>query len=280
MKNSNIELNFKRFFIYLTMIILALTALIPLYVMMINATRTTEQINTGLSLLPGTNTINNWNTLTNRRFQIWHGFLNSAFIASCTTLLSVYFSGLTAYGLHVYRFKGRTAIWSLILIVMMLPSSLVFIGFYKQMAGWGLTNNYIPLIIPSVAAASSVLFIRQYMMSALSIDLIDAARIDGAGEFRIFNTIIIPVIIPVLAALSIFTFIGSWNNYITPFVLISNEKMYTLPMLVQTLSADIFRVEYGGIYIGIAASLLPIIVFYIFMSRFIISGITLGGIKE
>jgi multiple sugar transport system permease protein len=262
------------------MIFLGLLAVVPIYVLLINATRSTEQINTGLTLLPSTNALYNWNALTSRRFQIWHGFANSAIISSCTTILSVYFSALTAYGLHVYRFKGRTIIWSVILVIMMLPASLSFIGFYQLMAGWKLLNNYIPLIIPGIAAAATVLFIRQYMLSVLSMELIDAARIDGAGEFPIFNVIILPVIVPALAAQSIFTFIGSWNNYITPFVLLRNEKLYTLPILVRTLQADIYRTEFGGIYLGIAVSLIPIIIFYCFMARFIISGITMGGIKE
>lgn len=226
------------------------------------------------------NVVHNWNALTGRGFQIWQGFRNSAFIAICTTLLSVYFSALTAYGLHVYRFRGRMAIWAIILIIMMLPGSLTFIGFYQLMASWHLTDTYVPLIIPGIAAAATVLFIRQYMMSVLSFELIDAARIDGAGEYRIFNTIIIPLAIPALAAQSIFTFVGSWNNFLTPFILISTQSKYTLPMLIQALRGDIYRTEFGGIYLGIAISLIPIIIFYSFMSRYIISGLTMGGIKE
>jgi len=226
------------------------------------------------------NIIYNWRALTGRGFQIWQGFGNSAFISICATLLSIYFSGMTAYGLHIYRFKGRAIIWSVILLIMMLPGTLTFIGFYQLMARIKLTDSYIPLILPGIAAATTVLFIRQYMMSVLSLELIDAARIDGAGEYRIFNTIIIPVIIPALAAQSIFTFVGSWNNFITPFVLISSMSKYTLPMLIQTLRGDIYRAEFGAIYLGIAVSLIPIILFYSFMSRFIISGLTMGGIKE
>ncbi|MCL2804979.1 MAG: carbohydrate ABC transporter permease [Treponema sp.] len=280
MRFSVLAVIIKRHFVHIIMIFLGLVAIVPIYVLLINATRSTEQINLGLSLLPSANVLHNWTALTSRRFQIWHGFANSAFIASAATLFSVYFSALTAYGLHVYRFKGRVVIWTIILIIMMLPGSLTFIGFYQLMARWGLTNNYLPLIIPGIAAASTVLFIRQYMLSVLNMELIDAARIDGAGEFRIFNIIIVPVIIPALAAQSIFTFVGSWNAYITPLVLLSNEKMYTLPILVQSLRADIYRTEFGGIYLGIAISLIPIIIFYSFMSRFIISGITMGGIKE
>jgi multiple sugar transport system permease protein len=187
---------------------------------------------------------------------------------------------MTAYGLHVYRFRGRAAVWTIILIVMMLPASLTFIGFYKFMAGLKLLDNYIPLIIPGIAAAATVLFLRQYMVSILSHELIDSGRLDGAGEFKTFNFIVLPVISPALAAQAIFTFVTSWNNFITPFILLSSTNKYTLPMLVQTLRMDIYRTEYGGIYLGIAVSLIPILVFYTFMSRFIISGITMGGLKE
>jgi len=226
------------------------------------------------------NIMYNWGTLTGRGFQIWQGFGNSFFVAFFTTVLSIYFSAMTAYGLHVYRFVGRALLWTIILIIIMLPASLSIIGFYQFMAILRLRDSYIPLIIPAIAAAGTVLFLRQYMMSVLSTELIDAARIDGAGEYRIFNFIVLPVMLPALAAQSIFTFVGSWNNFITPFVLLSSEKKYTLPMLVQNLRGNIYRSEYGAIYLGIAISLIPIIVFYSFMSRFIITGITMGGLKE
>jgi multiple sugar transport system permease protein len=222
----------------------------------------------------------NWRVLTGRGFQIWQGFGNSTFIAITATFLCIYFSAMTAYGLHVYRFRGRMLLWTVILIVIMLPSSLSIIGFFQFMSRIKLRDSYVPLIVPGIASAGVVLFLRQYMMSVLSTELIDAARIDGAGEYRIFNIIIFPIIIPALAAQSIFTFVGSWNNFITPFILISSEKKYTLPMLVQNLRGNIYRAEYGAIYLGIAVSLIPIIIFYSFMSRFIISGLTLGGLKE
>jgi multiple sugar transport system permease protein len=270
----------KRQIIHVLMVFLGLLAIVPIYVLFINSTRSTEQINLGLSILPGTNVAYNWNALVSRGFRIFRGFFNSSVIAIGSTALVVYFSALTAYALHIYRFKGRTAMWILILIIMMLPGSLTFIGFYQQMASWKLTDSYIPLILPGIAAAGAVLFIRQYMMSVLNMELIDAARIDGAGEFRIFNVIILPVTIPALAAQSIFAFVGSWNNFLTPFVLISTQDKYTLPMYVFLLRGDIYRTETGAMYLGIAISLVPIVIFYVFMSRFIISGLTMGGIKE
>jgi multiple sugar transport system permease protein len=280
MKSYQIAAFTKNFFIQALMVFLVVMAIVPIYVVMINATRSTEQINIGLTLLPGGFMKYNWKILTGRGFQIWQGFRNSAIISISATALSVYFSAMTAYGLHVYRFKGRTALWTTILIIMMLPGTLTFIGFYQFMAQLRLTNNYLPLIVPGIAAAATVLFIRQYMSSVLSMELVDAARIDGAGEYRIFNFIIFPIITPAIAAQAIFTFVGSWNNFITPFVLLSNMKLYTLPMLVQSLRGDIYRTEMGGIYLGIAVSLVPIIIFYAIMSRFIISGLSMGGVKE
>jgi len=269
-----------RYFAHAVMIVLGLLAIVPIYVLLINATRSTEEINMGISIIPSTNSLYNWKILAGRGFQIFQGFGNSAFISISTTVLSIYFSAMTAYGLHVYRFIGRMALWTIILIIIMLPSSLSIIGFYQFMSVLRLRDNYIPLIIPGIAAAGTVLFLRQYMMSVLSNELIDAARIDGAGEYRIFNIIILPVIIPALAAQAIFTFVGSWNNFMTPFILINSDKKYTLPMLVQNLRGNIYRAEYGAIYLGIAVSLIPIIIFYTFMSRFIITGITMGGLKE
>ncbi|MCQ2594413.1 MAG: carbohydrate ABC transporter permease [Treponemataceae bacterium] len=274
------SMTLKRAVVYILMVFFALLAIVPIYLMLINATRTNAQINEGISLIPGTNTLQNWKNLTNRNFQIWQGFGNSAVIAFFSTIFSVYFSSLTAYAIHVYKFKGRKFLWAFILTVIMLPGTLSFIGFYQFMARLHLTNSFIPLIVPSIASAGSVLFMKQYMESILSFELIDAGRIDGAGEFRIFNTVIMPIMIPAVATQSIFAFVGSWNNFMTPFVLLSDQKKYTLPMLVQTLRGDIYRTEYGSIYLGVAISLLPILVFYAFMSRFIISGITMGGVKE
>jgi multiple sugar transport system permease protein len=279
-QSYKLSLTVQRTAISVLMVLFVLISIVPIYLLLVNATRSTEQINQGISLIPGTNMLYNWKVLTGRGFQIWQGFLNSAFIAVCSTVLCVYFSSMTAYGVHVYRFKGRSALWAVILVIMMLPASLSFIGFYQFMSRLHLLDNYIPLIIPSIAAAGTVLFMRQYMQAVLSKELIEASRIDGAGEFRTYNAVVLPILSPAIAAQAIFAFVASWNNFFTPFVLISTQKRYTLPMLVQALRGDIYRTEYGGIYLGIAVSIVPIVIFYIFMSRFIISGVAMGGVKE
>ncbi|HAK68115.1 MAG TPA: sugar ABC transporter permease [Treponema sp.] len=293
MKNYRVSRSIKKGVIYIFMIVFGLIAVVPVWILLINATRSTVQINSGLSIFPsvhafhdftdpvtGTVTKSNWYALTSRGFQIAQGFRNSLIISVLSTLFNVYFSALTAYAIHIYRFKGRKILWGLIMTLIMLPASLSFIGFYQFMAKLHLTNTYIPLIVPSIAAAGTVLFMKQYLESILSLELIEASRIDGAGEFMIFNKVVLPVIKPAIAAQAIFAFVASWNNFMTPFVLLSKTDMYTLPMLVQMLRGDIYRTEYGGIYLGIAISLVPIIIFYAFMSRFIISGLTMGSVKE
>lgn len=270
----------KSVFIYIMMIIFAAIAVVPVWIMLVNATRTNVQINAGLTLIPSTHALDNWRVLTNRNFQIWQGFVNSAIISVCATVLCVYFSSLTAYGIHVYHFKGRKLLYSVIMMLIMLPASLSFVGFYQFMAALHLTDSYIPLIVPSIAAAGTVLFMKQYLESILSLELVEASRIDGAGEFLTFNRIVFPIIKPAVATQAIFAFVASWNNFMTPFVLLSSTRKYTLPMLVQMLRGDIYRTEYGGIYLGIAVSLIPIIIFYAFMSRNIIGGLTMGSVKE
>jgi multiple sugar transport system permease protein len=270
--------------IYIVMIILTLIAVVPIWIMLINATRSTEEINSGLAILPSDHfikqTLYNWHTLTGRGFKIWRGFLNSSIISVGSTVLCVYFSTLTAYGIYVYNFKGKKALWTLVMFLIMLPGTLSFIGFYQFMARLHLTDTFIPLTIPAISSAATVMFIHQYMESILSLELIEAARIDGAGEFFTFNRIVLPIMQPAIATQAIFAFVGSWNNFMTPSVILTNEDKATLPMLVQKLRGDIYRTEFGGIYLGIAVSLIPIIIFYAFMSRFIIAGITMGSVKE
>ena len=127
---------------------------------------------------------------------------------------------------------------------------------------------------------ASVFFAKQYLESIVITDLIDAARIDGAGELAIFHRIMMPIAAPGAFTLGIFAFVASWNNFFTPFIMISSIEKYTLPMLVQTLRGDVYRTEYGSIYLGIAVTIVPIMLIYALFSRYIVSGIALGAVKE
>jgi ABC-type glycerol-3-phosphate transport system permease component len=274
----------KRFFIYLVLVVLTLIAVVPIWIMIVNATRSVEQINSGLSFLPSNNVFYNWSKLSSvgklAKISVARAFGNSLFLALATTVVTVYFSALTAYGLKIYNFKGRDFLFAFIVFVITIPPQLGMIGFYKFMSQIKLLNTYIPLIVPAIAAPNTVFFMKQYMESVLQKELIDAARIDGANEIAIFHSIIVPIIMPSLATMSIFAFVGTWNSFVMPYILISSNKLLTLPMFVNLLRTDIYRTEFGSIYLGIAISVVPIVVFYLFMSKYIISGLTMGGVKE
>ena len=162
----------------------------------------------------------------------------------------------------------------------MIPGQVTGTGFYIFMYQLGLTNNFIPLIIPSIAAAATVFFFRQYLEANFQVSLVEAARIDGCGEFRTFNKIVLPIMVPAMATMGIMAVIGSWNNYLTPLMLLSKDDLKTLPMLVKELRGDIYKTEYGSIYLGLAMTALPLIIVYLAFSKYIIAGVALGGVKE
>jgi multiple sugar transport system permease protein len=276
----NTATHVQRFFIYAFLILLLIICLLPIWALLVNATRSTVQIQQGLSLMPSTHLFENYGILIGRGLDLPRGFFNSTFIAVSVTLVTVYFSLLTAYGIVVYDFPGKQAFYSFILVLVLLPLQLSIIGFYQYMSRLGLTDSYIPLILPSIAAAGSVFFAKQYLESIVITDLIDAARIDGAGELQTFHRVMLPIAAPGAFTLGIFAFVASWNAFLTPFIMISSIEKYTLPMLVRTLRGDVYRTEYGSIYLGIAATILPILLVYAFFSRYIVSGIAMGAVKE
>ncbi len=269
-----------RIMIYIILFILLIITIAPIWVLMVNATRSTVEIQQGVGFLPSTHAIENYEILLGRGLNLPRGFFNSLFLSTMVTVVSVYFSLLTAYGVVVYDFPGKTAFYNFILILVMIPLQLSIIGFYQYMSKIGLTDSYAALILPSIASAGAVFFGKQYLESVVIQDLIDAARIDGAGELSIFHRVMLPIAIPGAFTMGIFAFIASWNNFFTPFILISSIEKYTLPMLVQTLRGDVYRTEYGSIYLGLAFTIAPIIIIYALFSRYIVSGIAMGSVKE
>jgi multiple sugar transport system permease protein len=266
--------------IYIVLAVIFVMCVTPIWIMLINATRSTAEIQQGISLLPGKNLQANWNNLTGRGFAITQGLFNSTFIAASVTVLAVYFSLMFAYAIHVYDFPYKKYLYGLVLLLVMVPTQVGVIGFFRYMSYLKLTNSFIPLILPAIAAPSSVFFAKQYLESAIVKDLIDAARIDGCSELGIFHRIMLPIARPGAFTMGIFAFVGAWNSFLTPFIMISKMDMYTLPMLVQTLRGDTYRTEYGSIYLGLAISIIPIIIVYAIFSKYIVQGIAMGAVKE
>ena len=272
--------NSKRSMIYVFCTFLSLLAIVPFWIMIVNATRSSQAIQQGVSLIPGTYLRYNWNVLATKNFNVGIGFKNSAIIAFSSTILSVYFSAMTAYGFKVYDFKGNKFLYAVVLAIIMIPGQVTGTGFFMFMYQLGLVDNRLALIIPSIASAATVFFFRQYLEANRQISLVEAARIDGCGEFRTFNRIILPIMVPAMATMGIMAVIGSWNNYLTPLMLFTKPDLKTLPMMVNELRGDIYRMEYGSIYLGLTLTALPLIIVYFAFSKYIIAGIAVGGVKE
>ncbi len=278
--NYNVTTKIFKFFAYILFLILSIIVITPIWVLLVNATRTSPEIQQGLSLIPGTNLINNWNTIVGKGLNLTQGIINSSIIAFSSTFLSVYFGLMTAYAICVYNFKFKKQFYALVLLMVMVPAQLSIVGLYDYVAGLNLLNSYIPIIIPAIASASTVFFMKQYLDGALVPELLQAARIDGAGEFKIFNKIALPIAAPGAFTIGIFTFVASWNNFMVPFTLITENNKYTLPMLMATLRGDTYRTDYGGVYLGMAVTVIPILIVYIMFSKNIVSGIAMGSVKD
>ncbi len=261
-------------------------SLLPIYIIVINATRSHNDIvNQGVSLIPGGELINNFKHLVETEaiadlFNPLKGYLNSLIIACASTVLAVFFSGLTAYGLTVYDFKLKGAATVFVLAVMMIPTQVISVGFMNFMAKIDLLNNMIPLILPSIASPAVVFFMLQYMKSSFPLEIVEAARIDGCGEFRTFLQIGLPILKPAFAVQAIFAFVASWNNYYTPSMLfVSPDAPKTMPMMVTAVVGSQTFNEFGSKYLAITLSVLPVVIVYLVLSKFIVKGVALGAVK-
>lgn len=266
--------------LYAFLIVLSVLCFIPFLLMLVNATRTGNEIMRGFSLIPGNAFLNNWKVVITN-LDLPRGFLNSLFLAVCNTALTSYFSAMTAYGLAFYKFRGSKLIFTVMLIFMMVPAQLSMLGFYNMVSKMGLLNSYVPLILPSIASPATVFFLRQYILSVLPKSILEAPRIDGASEFRIFHQIVLPIMAPGIATMAIGAFVGSWNNYLIPMLILNKQEMFPLPVMVASLSAvrDI-TTNLGATYVVVAVSVIPIMIAFCFFSKYIISGISAGSVKE
>ena len=275
------QLKLSRFVVYLILIFLSVLSLFSFYMLIVNASRSNADLQGGFRLLPSNYFFKNLkNAWTDASINVPRGMLNSFIIAACTAVLSTYFSALTAYGIHAYDFKLKKVAFTFIMAVMVIPNQVSAVGFYQMCVKLGWTNNYLPLILPGIAAPIVFFYMKQYMESVLPMEIVDAARVDGSGEFRTFNTIILPMLKPALAVQLIFTFVESWNNYFIPALLLDKAEMKTVPLMIAQLrSADYSKFDMGKVYMFILLAILPVVVVYIFLSKSIIKGVTAGSVK-
>lgn len=279
-KSSGIGIHARRVLAYIVLIFISILCLFWFYVLFVNATRSHAQIQLGFSALPSGEFMNNWVHLMHSSQPVWNGLFNSVIVAAFSAILTTYFSCMTAYAIHVYNFKLKNVMFTFILMIMMIPTQVTALGFYRLMMDWNLMDSFIPLIIPAIAAPVVFFYMKQYMDSFLPLEIVEASRIDGAGEFKTFNMMILPIMKPAIAVQAIFAFVQSWNNYFIPSLLLTENKKKTLPILIAQLrSADFLKKDMGQVYMMIAFSIFPVIVVYLLLSKHIVQGVALGSVK-
>ena len=270
----------KKALLYLFLIALGAACLLPFLLMMVNATRNGNEISTFFTLIPSKYLAENWERVR-KHFDLFKGMWNSLLIAVPATILCSYFSALTAYALAMYKFKLNKVVFGAILVFMMIPGQLSLIGFYNLVTQMRLINSYIPLIIPAIASPGTVFFLRQYVQSSLPPTLIEAARMDGASELYSFHKIALPIMAPGIATMAIMGFIANWNSYLIPMLIINKKEKMPLAVLITTLNASIdIQANQGAIYLAVAISVIPILLVFAVFSKYIISSISAGAVKE
>lgn len=301
-KSNRTSLLISRIVSYIFLAFVTILSLFSFYLLIINATRSNNELQTGFSALPSGNFVDNFLKAifkTNQQGQLVRdaaggliidptaqyflprGMLNSFLVAACTSILSTYFSAMTAYGICVYDFKGKNFAHKFIILVMMIPTQVSAVGFVQLVNTLHLSNTYWPLIIPAIAAPATYFYMKQYIDSTLPLEIVEAARVDGSNEFRTFNFICMPILKPAIAVQIIFAFVGSWNNYFTPALIIDKADLKTLPIMLAVVKSELNSAagNLGKIYMIILLAIVPVVIVYIFLSKFIIKGVTLGSVK-
>ena len=272
----------KRTLVYIVLITLTVFSLFPFFVLIVNATRTHAQIMKGFSPLPGLAFFSNLgHLLSNPNIPVLRALGNSILVSVMSTVLTTYFSAMTAYGIFMYNFKGKQFAFKLILALMMIPTQVSTLGFIRLLIKIKMIDTLAALYIPAIASPVVFFYMYQSMEATLPYSIVEAARVDGSNEFYTFNAIVCPMLKPAFAVQSIFAFVSSWNNYFVPALVISDKKLWTVPIVIANArSADYMMFDLGVNYTLMTVAILPLIVIYFLLSRYIIGGVTAGGVKE
>jgi ABC-type glycerol-3-phosphate transport system permease component len=213
-----------------------------------------------------------------QQYHILNIVKNTFVIAFSATVLRLFFCALGGYGFAKFKFPGQGALFAFLLSTMVIPSAVTLVPIYIIMRNLKWIDTFWPLIIPGAANAFGIFFMRQYIMS-VSNELMDAARIDGAGEFTIFWRIILPIIAPGLTSLGLIFFMGSWNDFIGPLIYLKSPEHFTLPLIIRSLIGPVGRTVYDVQMATSVISLIPLLIIFLIFQRRFVEGITAGAIK-
>jgi len=276
-KTNKFKKNFRKILLYTVLLVGVLATLFPFFYMIVLATRGRSEI---FAYPPplwfGDSFGENYNQLM-ASLPFYRNILNSLIVSTSATLLTLFFCALGGYGFAKYEFKGKDKLFFLMLATMMIPMLLGIIPWYIMMTRFGWLNSFKPLIIPGAANAFGIFLMKQFMED-IPDELMEAARIDGAGEFEMFYKIILPLSLPGLGTLAILTFLGSWNNYLQALLVLESEAKFTIPVALSMLRGKVDQ-NWGAQMVGTALGIAPIIGVFILASKQFIAGITEGSMK-
>ncbi|MCV2352589.1 carbohydrate ABC transporter permease [Paucibacter sp. B2R-40] len=255
-----------------------LIMLAPFYFMFVFATHSRGEI---FSMPPpmffGDDFLNNLAILT-KRIPFWRNLGWSIYVGLASTLLTLLFCAMGGYAFAMFEFRYKKALFGLVMGTMLLPTFMNMIPTFMIMDMLGWIDQPRALYIPGAASAFGIFLMRQFALTSIPRDLVEAARMDGCGEFGIFFRIVLPLLKPALGTLGLITFIASWNNFIGPLIVMRSPDMYTLPLALRSLQSPV-DTEWGALMTGSAIATLPLIVLFVMSSRQLISGLTVGAVK-
>ena len=280
MSTKSLPFDTQRYVAYLIVGLGALLMLAPFYFMFVFATHTRSNI---FSLPPpvwfGDALMLNMNLLQERVPLFWRNFGISVYVGLAATALSLFLCSLAGYAFAMYEFRFKKAAFAIVMATMLLPPFLGMIPTFMVMDFLGWLNQPRALYLPGAAGAFGIFLMRQYIGSAIPRELIEAARMDGCGEFRIYWNIVLPLTTPALGTLGLITFIASWNNFLGPLIVMRSMESYTLPLALRSMQSPV-NTEWGAVMAGSAVAVLPLLVLFVLSSRRLIDGLTAGAVKS
>jgi multiple sugar transport system permease protein len=228
-------------------------------------------------LLPSAPTLEHYRTLFTR-LNVARHVLNSALLATAVTVIAVWLNSMAGYAFAKLRFPGRERLFRVLLAALVIPGQVAMLPLFLLLRGLGAVNTYWGVVVPGMASIFGIFLVRQYAL-AIPDSVLDAARIDGAGEWRIYRTLVLWLCAPVLVTLAIFTFMGTWNDFLWPLIVLADDRLYTLPVALANLAGEHVQ-DTELMMAGAVLTVLPVTCLFVFLQRYYVAGILAGGVKE
>lgn len=262
--------------LWIFMAVISICAILPFYMMIVMGTHYSEDLFTGVKFFFGKYFLQNFQTIMKQNFFLY--YWNSLVVAVCNTVGGLLVSALAGYAFAKYRFKGQKILFTAVVATLAIPQQLGLVGFVIEMRMIGLNNTLFPLIVSGMANAFGVFWMKQFIESSVPDEIIESGRVDGCREFGIFFRLILPIIRPALITIFLLLFLWSWNSYMTPLVMISDQKYYTIPLAISLISAE-YRTDYAARILALSMGTIPILILFACGSKYLIKGLVAGSVK-